>query len=258
LHLKRNGPTVQFLILTLCYALCYPEIVTSASRNRLDSKKEYQSQESRDEHHQDITMSRTGIGLEVRRSGSKSAREGFLYTAEFVDYQKLGKAKTAIAVDVFGLDDKLPIINRASIRLGGEGRISLISVSQPARLLRELEERVWKSMNDYEGELALYVATPILIEGGQSVREYLTGWAGKLGIHFSDGKGNWLKGESGIMGAGFSILSRRRKPIYTTVEPGSIIYLEGRFDVKTIYKQLEVGEAAGIGFGTLIPVPLTR
>ncbi|MEM3372579.1 MAG: hypothetical protein QXO55_08215, partial [Candidatus Korarchaeum sp.] len=73
---------------------------------------------------------------------------------------------------------------------------------------------------------------------------------------------NWkflgISGESAVLGAGFDIGRGKRKPIYTSLNPGSIVFLEGSFDLKQIYLDASLGEASSLGYGTLIPVPLNQ
>ncbi|MEM0171872.1 MAG: hypothetical protein QXV57_04870 [Thermoproteota archaeon] len=66
-----------------------------------------------------------------------------------------------------------------------------------------------------------------------------------------------ISGESAALGVGFLIRERRRKPIYTSLNPGSIIFIDGDLDPLEIYRDKPLGEASTLGYGTLIPIPIT-
>ncbi|MEM2311596.1 MAG: hypothetical protein QXD79_08325, partial [Candidatus Methanomethylicia archaeon] len=64
-------------------------------------------------------------------------------------------------------------------------------------------------------------------------------------------------GESTVLGAGFMIDEKKRKPIYTSLHPGSIIFVEGNLNLLEIYQDKPLGEASTLGYGTILPIPIT-
>ncbi|MEM4649212.1 MAG: type III-B CRISPR module-associated Cmr3 family protein [Candidatus Bathyarchaeia archaeon] len=204
---------------------------------------------------------RVGVGLQLReKENVKIAREGLLYSAEYLNYEsfksnkecKYSESSIEILVDVKGslvneLLEKSPI----PIKLGGETRISLMEFREGNRIFDEVKSTLWCNKEEHNGILALYLATPALFKGGKRVVEYVKDWVNKMGYKF---KG--IIGESEALGAGYSFNKRKRKPIYTSLKPGSIIYLDGEFDLQNIYWNASIGEATSIGYGTIFATPL--
>ncbi|MEM1521064.1 MAG: type III-B CRISPR module-associated Cmr3 family protein [Candidatus Korarchaeum sp.] len=199
---------------------------------------------------------RTGIMLEMRTdSPMKAPREGFLYTAEYIDYLGVKRRETSVEIvsEVRGGIAKRLCGGAAPIRFGGENRVSLLFFREGEEILNDIEKRVWGGGGRYEGILALYLATPALFRGGKRVKERVKEWAEEMNWKFLG-----ISGESAVLGAGFDIGRGKRKPIYTSLNPGSIVFLEGSFDLKQIYLDASLGEASSLGYGTLIPVPLNQ
>lgn len=67
-----------------------------------------------------------------------------------------------------------------------------------------------------------------------------------------------LVGGSTALSAGFSIRDLRRKPVYSAVKPGSIVFAKADgLNFEEIYRKKPLG-GFQLGYGTLIPVPLAR
>jgi CRISPR-associated protein Cmr3 len=206
---------------------------------------------------------RVGIMLETRGKVSvKRAREGFLYGAEYVDYVGATAGSRSLSVEIVaevrgGIAESLSPAQKLPIRFGGEGRIALLSFRKGGEILDGVVKQLWSNRTDHHGVLALYLATPALFETGKSVKERLNEWIKDLGRRARDVKLIGLSGESSVLGTGFMLKERRRKPIYISLDPGSIIFLEGDFSLPEIYQE-GVGVASMLGYGTVIPVPMSH
>lgn len=202
---------------------------------------------------------RVGVMLETRtRNFSKHVAEGYLFTAEYLNYAGIRKERneetqTEIVAEVRGkLSEVLTSVLTRPIKLGGESRIALLSFYKGGKIYEMIKTKIWNNKEKHEGILALYVATPSLFKGGTSVKEYVKKWAESANYKLIG-----LCGESEALGAGFMLVNGRRKPIYTSLKQGSIVFLEGSFDLSQIYLDGNFGEATALGYGTLIPVPLS-
>lgn len=200
---------------------------------------------------------RVGVGLTMRSKLVKVADEdqGLLYNAQYTDYldkdakkpNELREVAVEVIVDIKNAKIKP---NRRPIKLGGEGRIVLLTASEKA-VVSEIRKTLWSEKANYDGNLACYLATPALFKGGKTVREYVKEWA--KGIN---GKFVTIYGETDILGAGFNLYHQKRKPIYSSLKPGSVIFLEGEFNLNDFYWQPNFGEATELGYGTVLPVIL--
>ncbi|MEM3383311.1 MAG: type III-B CRISPR module-associated Cmr3 family protein [Nitrososphaerales archaeon] len=200
---------------------------------------------------------RVGVRLQMREGIiMKITKEGFLYSAEYLDYmidksKEIEKIFIDIIAEIRGkIVERLSSARELPVKFGGEGRIALLSFQQGYKILDEIKKQLWDGQEKHYGLLALYLATPALFKGGKEVEEYVKEWTENLNLKF---KG--IIGESTVLGAGFMISEKKRKPIYTSLKPGSIIFLEGDFDLQEIY-QKTFGEASVLGYGTIIPVPI--
>ncbi|MCX8191726.1 MAG: hypothetical protein N3F06_02830, partial [Nitrososphaerales archaeon] len=157
-----------------------------------------------------------------------------------------------ILVEVRGeLIKNLSSARELPVRFGGEGRVAFLSIQQGAKILNKIKERIWNGQEKHHGILALYVATPTLFKGGKRVEEYIKRWAENMNYKFLG-----ISGESTALGVGFMVGERKRKPIFTSFSPGSIIFLEGDFDLSKIYWDKSLGEASMLGYSTRIPIPI--
>lgn len=202
-------------------------------------------------------IDRTGVMLMQRhpdeKKSGKTTKEGFLYGAEYVDYsQIIGEGLQAeILAEVRGsIVEELAPTHGAPVKFGGESRIALLSFQRESRLTDEAE-KLWLGRGSHEGILALYIISPALFKGGRPIREEVEEWVSMLGYRFCG-----ISGESEALGAGFDLFSNRRKPIYSSLKPGSIIFLEGSFDLMDIHWGKGLGEASQIGYGSFLAVPL--
>jgi CRISPR type III-B/RAMP module-associated protein Cmr3 len=196
---------------------------------------------------------RTGLMLEIRGdTPMKRAREGYIYGAEYIDYMKIGGNSVEVVAEVRGeIIKKLSSARKLPVKFGGENRVALLSFQRGAKILNEIKKCLWPPQEEYSGLLALYLATPTLFKGGKKVEEHVKEWIRKINCEFIG-----ITGESETLGGGFRIQDEKRKPIYTSLKPGSIIFLDGNFDLLDIYLNKTLGEANAIGYGTVIPIPI--
>jgi len=200
---------------------------------------------------------RVGVGLTLRSTGVKAADEdrGLLYSAQYLDYlnkkKEANEIKEVNAKIVVDIKNNLiiPKTSQAPVNLGGEGRIVLLNVSEETVILRRIKENLWNNKDKHKGCVACCLATPALFKGGKSVKEQIAEWAKSwnakvLGIH----------GRTDVLGAGFSMYHKIRKPIYISLQPGSVIFIEGDFILNELYWESSFGEASPLGYGTLLPV----
>jgi CRISPR-associated protein Cmr3 len=183
----------------------------------------------------------TGIGLKARTEEMRKIADeerGLIYTASFIDYLS-GKdvndadVETTIEFDV--ISEKIEI-GKYVVRLGGEGRTSLLEILKVDSCICRIPERT----------NILYVLSPILYETGaefvKKLKEEL--WkAGDIKIY----------GKIEILGAGYSEVRKKRKPIYQALLPGSVISLERSVEGRRIYEE-GIGVGKELGFGSVIPV----
>lgn len=199
-------------------------------------------------------MLRVGVRLQMRETiSTKCTMEGFLYGAEYIDYTgvKNRESSVEITVEVRGnLVKRLRTAQATPVKFGGEGRVALLSFQQGEKILSEIKRLLWHGQEDHKGHLALYLATPALFKRGR-VEEQLNHWLESVKCKFIG-----LSGESTALGAGFMMRENRRKPIYISLIPGSIIFLEGDFNLPEMYRK-PLSEASMLGYGTFIPVPIS-
>ncbi|MEM2126668.1 MAG: type III-B CRISPR module-associated Cmr3 family protein [Candidatus Bathyarchaeia archaeon] len=202
---------------------------------------------------------RVGIGLQIREKiPMKSVKKGFLYSAEYLDYtgvidKETKEASVEVIAEIRGrIVESLSSARALPVKFGGEGRVAILSFQEGGRILDEIKERLWYSQEKHYGLLALYLSTPALFKGGIRVEKHVRLWAENMNCRFMG-----LSGESSVLGAGFMIKERRRKPVYTSFNPGSIIFLEGSFDLMEMYRRT-IGEASMLGYGTPIPIPIAQ
>jgi CRISPR-associated protein Cmr3 len=194
---------------------------------------------------------RTGVRLETRKE-TRNVEEGekFLYNIEYVDYINY---PAKILIELRGsLVKELSSIQPLPVRFGGENRVAILSSQSGAKILDEIKRKLWNNIDRSSGVLALYLATPAIFKEDKKIEEHI-----KEFVENKDYEYLGLSGESMILGAGFSIGERKRKPIYKALEPGSIIFVKGEFNLIQLYIESALGEATQLGYGTFIPVPLS-
>ncbi|MEM3819862.1 MAG: type III-B CRISPR module-associated Cmr3 family protein, partial [Nitrososphaerota archaeon] len=226
-------------------------------RQKLNSLKQLDEYLKREEFEPSVKAGknvRVGVRLQAREGiPMKSAMEGFLYSAEYIDYIRArGKETRETSVEIIAeirgsFVERLSSARELPVKFGGEGKVALLSFQQGAKILDEIKVGLWNGQEKHYGFLALYMATPTLFKGGARVEEYVKQWAEKMNFSFVG-----ISGESAVLGTGFMIRERRRKPIYTSLYPGSIIFIEGDFELSEIYHKWFLGEAGRLGYGTII------
>jgi CRISPR-associated protein Cmr3 len=199
---------------------------------------------------------RVGIMLELRGSMNKIAREGFLYSAEYIDYSQLAsrgppRPKLEIAAEVSGsIAEELSSAQGAPVKLGGESRVAFLSFRMGSMIPDEAKRALgWAEME--RGALALYLISPALFKGGKPIREFVMEWADGKGCEFLG-----MAGGSEPLGAGFELGDGRRKPIYSSLKPGSIIFLKGDLGLEGTPLGGGLGEASQLGYGSFLAIPV--
>jgi CRISPR-associated protein Cmr3 len=186
---------------------------------------------------------RIGIGLKVRNPESDDKiiddEKGKIYNAEYIEYIDF-KNKDIIA-EIY-----LDIINPGNvkvgkyyIKLGGEGKVAELVVE-------EFEMPIIEELKISGDANALYVASPLLYETGINIKDAIKDEL-KRDIK--------IYGSVDIIGTGYSLARKRRKPIYQALVPGSIIFVKGEINSKEVYEK-GLGVAKELGYGTVIPVLL--
>jgi CRISPR type III-B/RAMP module-associated protein Cmr3 len=199
---------------------------------------------------------RIGTALEKRSESSvKIAKEGYLYGTEYIDYFSFKKKKVdsvKILSELKGdLANELILSKESPIKFGGESRVALLSFKKDAQIFNKIKSELWDNKDKHSGILALYLSTPALFRGGKRIKEYIKEWTNQVNYNLLE-----VYGESELLSAGFE-LEGKRKPIYSSLKPGSIIFIEGKdLNLSDIYWGKGLGEASEIGYGTLLPVPL--
>lgn len=182
-----------------------------------------------------------GIGLKTRKGLGKIADEeaGLIYLANFIDYIVLWQDRLDFASIELDLISSDAVAGRYAVKLGGEGRISLL----------EIEKADSYAYHVPESSKFLYVASPLLLRTGKDVIGQIKEEMSKMGV-----KNVKIYGRVGLLGAGYSEIRRRRKPIYQALLPGSVIILDREIgDSRKIYEE-GIGIGREIGFGTVLPV----
>ncbi|MGC9020969.1 MAG: hypothetical protein ACP5KE_07165 [Candidatus Methanodesulfokora sp.] len=178
-----------------------------------------------------------GIGLRTRKDLGKVTDEeaGLIYLAEFIDYI----SDFNFATIEFDLISSNVATGRYVVKFGGEGRISLLEVEKAEGYAYQVPEKA----------KFLYVASSVLFKTGKDFVEQLKEEMRKMGV-----KDIKVYGRIGLLGAGYSEVKRRRKPIYQALLPGSVIILgEEVGNAMKIYEE-GIGVGREIGFGTVLPI----
>jgi CRISPR-associated protein Cmr3 len=180
----------------------------------------------------------TGIGLKTRTEEMKKVADdvkGLIYTANFMDYISGRDANVETTIEFDIISEKMEI-GKHVVRLGGEGRLSLLEILEVDRYICEIPEKA----------NLLYVLSPILYETGIE-------FVGKLKEDLREAGDIKVYGKIEILGAGYSEVRKKRKPIYQALIPGSIIVLEKSVDGRRIYEE-GIGIGRELGFGSVIPI----
>lgn len=189
---------------------------------------------------------RVGIALE---NIVKGVREGFIYMAREVDYSKLiKKGDVYIAIDS---SKDIKEVHNKIIGIGGERRIAKISIEEPffiKKIKRELEKRKERIKG-----MLLYMVSHALFETPTTLREIKENLENNFKVNIKQ-----ITGRISIIGAGYSIRRGVRKPMYASLEPGSMILVEETDpgELQHVITSGLSGIASNLGFGTLVPIPL--
>jgi len=178
-----------------------------------------------------------GVGLRTRKDLRKVADEeaGLIYLAEFIDYISDSNFAT-IELDLISSN---VATGRYVVKFGGEGRISLLEVEKAESYAYQVPEKA----------KFLYTASPVLFKTGKGFVEQLKEEMSKIGV-----KKIKIYGRIGLLGAGYSEVKGKRKPIYQALLPGSVIILDEKVgNTGRIYEE-GIGIGREIGFGTVLPV----
>ena len=229
------------------------ELLLSRTEEELSLSLEKLKRHTEAMEHLERADERVGIGLTTKDLGIKIAKEGLIYSVSYIDYSKFG-SEIEIAVDFIG-DLRLPISN--IVQLGGDRRITNLRVkAQP--VWDKVREMLFKDGREDAGKIALYFISPALVKTGGGLLEMFEDSITRFGKPLRRNGRLLMAGRIRLMGAGYSLKRRKRKPIYAALEPGSLIIVERYPDkgLDDIYK-LGVSPLAGaLGYGTAIPVPV--
>jgi CRISPR-associated protein Cmr3 len=188
---------------------------------------------------------RVGIGLKVREEGGKIVDEerGKIYNVEYIEYADFRNKDILVEIYLDVINSGNVNVGKHYIKLGGEGRIVKLSI----------EESKLSIFDDLKNQLkiadeanALYISSPLLCETGISIKDIIKNDV-KQEVE--------IYGSIDIIGAGYSLARKRRKPIYQVLLPGSMIFIKGRINSREIYNR-GLGFAKELGYGTVIPVLL--
>ncbi len=185
---------------------------------------------------------RTGVMLRDRLEAGRIAREGYLYTVRYVAYHENIELRFKVVLsESNSLESKEPSLD-TSLNIGGERRIARI-------VLEHSEDRINSVLSEKRGEADseyYLLLSPMPLKNRDVLQE------------------NYI-GVLDIIGLGFSIARRRRKPLYPALLEGSILrvkpgkrYLEGLLH-HGLYNFLAVEDnelkvLARMGYASAIPL----
>jgi len=180
---------------------------------------------------------RIGIGLKMRKENIKVVDEdkGLIYSAQYIDYSFGEHLLIEAYYEIIG-ESKVKT-GSYHTRLGGEGRVCEITIKEGG-----IEELLKIS----ETANVLYVASPILYDTGKDIFESIRS---EIDTNVK------IYGKVNLLGAGYSLLNNKRKPIYQALVPGSLIFLGEEKNGGELYRN-GLGFAKEIGYGTVIPLYL--
>jgi len=178
---------------------------------------------------------RIGIGLKVRKDNIKVVEESLIYSVQYVDYSFGDYLMTEIYYEIIG--DSNIKVGSYNAKLGGEGRVCQLIIE---------EDDIEKLLKIDEKANVLYVASPVLYDTGKDILEIIKS---ELSTEIE------IYGKVTLLGAGYSLLNKKRKPIYQALIPGSLIFLSTEKNGRELYRS-GLGFAKEIGYGTVIPLNL--
>jgi len=193
-----------------------------------------------------------GIGLE---RSTKTVRRGLLYSAEFIDYlSTFSGRKVSIAMDVYGTTalNGLSPTERYVMRLGGEGRTVQIRMEEKRYLEEGVKEIVEKVSS--EKECLIYMVSPALMK---TPPVNLTPVVSTSRPRFSISgiRVELLAGRIDILGTGFDLHGRIRKPMYASLTHGSSLLAKlEQVSLTELYRRGLSDVGGKLGYGTFIPL----
>jgi len=176
---------------------------------------------------------RIGIGLKVRKDNIKVVEESLIYSVQYVDYSFGDYLMTEIYYEIIG--DSNIKVGSYNAKLGGEGRVCHLIIE---------EDDIKKLLKIDEKANVLYVTSPILYDTGKDILEIIKS---ELSSEIE------VYGKVTLLGAGYSLLNKKRKPIYQALIPGSLIFLSTEKNGRELYRS-GLGFAKEIGYSTVIPL----
>lgn len=190
-----------------------------------------------------VISERVGIALESRvdETPSKTVREGYIYTARYISYpDPTAEIRFALLLkntsrETISLGKEIPV------KLGGEQRIAKLRVDADSdQIIRGLEEL---ARRDHK---YLLLTTPAPFR-----EEHLN----KTPKHI---------GKIDVIGLGYSLAARKRKPLYPALMEGSIVKVDrtiteetlkyGIYSLLGLHQDEEYKILSRIGYGTVIPL----
>jgi len=180
---------------------------------------------------------RIGIKLKTRKEGIKIIEEPAIYNAQFIFYKGI---KAEIILDIISGTFKK---GSYSIKLGGENRAASLII-EDGNTLEEIKNRriIGNTAN------TLLVISPVLLK--TPLRDIKNEIEKEIEANIEE-----IYGHVRLLGTGYSLNKEKRKPIYASLVPGSIIVLKSDINSEEIYKK-GIGIAKELGYGSLIPVKL--
>ncbi len=190
---------------------------------------------------------RVGIALKTRLAevSSKTVREGYIYTAEYVTYaDPTMEVRFSLLLRSSNMKESLiPEGGDLALKLGGEQRIVKLRVErEPDKMM----EKLAKLAEEEHKYLLLTTPTPINHEDLEKLKlEYI--------------------GRLDIVGLGYSIALRKRKPLYIALLEGTIVKVNrgkigldalkyGLYAVLGLHNVDEYRVLGRMGYGTFYPL----
>ncbi|AWR98117.1 hypothetical protein DFR86_11610 [Acidianus sulfidivorans JP7] len=160
-----------------------------------------------------VYISKIGIGMRMEKKTAHTDK-GLIYTAEFVDYyataKKLVNKKLVNEVEEYGILVETNInVNPGYYPFGGEGRIVEVKVLDNVNLPKESKS---------------IVLSPIIMKGDKKDL-ILADDVKELDVEDNVKLGNIVDGpvRLALIGLGFNVKAKVKRPIYLAIMPGSII-----------------------------------
>lgn len=177
---------------------------------------------------------RTGIALEP---GKRTARQGMLYSADFVRLQK----DYRLLMRVYSSADYIPLPEQGSIRLGGEGKFAFFRQCQSDELFAGLEDigqEIIKEIQD-TSRFKLCLMSPAIFRQGWLPDE-VAPESFTMTINSQD---FMLKGAAvskAVLVGGWDLKKKRPRTLYRALPAGSVYFFEADEQISEETAQLVV------------------